>query len=94
MGEQTGSQIRATANDHMRRDLETGSKWVCTCDACREIRSLTSLDKMLDVWPLVRDIQQIEGRLDGLADASQRQNLLEQYFRLYDKLAQTVARQE
>jgi hypothetical protein len=94
MEQQTGTEIRATANEHMRRDLGTGGKWICTCDACREIRSLTSLEKMLDVWPLVREIRQVEDRLDGLRGGPERQGLLEQYFKLYDKLANVVAKRE
>jgi hypothetical protein len=92
MAEQTGSQIKATANDHMRRDMGVGGKWVCACDACREMRSLTGLEKMLDVWPLVREIRQIEDRLDGLPDGPQKQSLLDQYFGLYGKLSDIVAR--
>jgi hypothetical protein len=92
MESQTATQMRATANDHMRRDLAAGSKWVCGCDSCREMRSLTGLEKMLDVWPLVRQIREVENQLEGLGEGSERHRLVEQYFKLYDRLADVVAK--
>jgi hypothetical protein len=93
MENQTSSEIRATANDHMRRDLGAGRKWVCQCDACVQMRSLVGLDKMLDVWPLVREIREIEERLHQLGDGPDRQNLQEQYFKLYDRLADVMEKE-
>jgi hypothetical protein len=86
------SQLRATANAHMRRDLEAGGKWVCGCESCQEIRSLIGMEKVLDVRPLVRELQQLEQRLHGLPDGPQRRSLLEQYLELHDKLAEVMAK--
>src|SRR6185436_7227567 len=35
--DQDMNQMRATANAHMRRDMEGGRKWVCQCEECRQI---------------------------------------------------------
>ena len=84
-------EIKATATDHMRRDLEAGGKWACQCEACAQFRSLVGVEKVLDVRPLVRAIEEVENQLDGLPPGPDRQRLLEQYLELYDKLAVVVA---
>jgi hypothetical protein len=86
------TQMKATAQEHLRRDTKAGGKWLCTCEACSEIRSLMGMDKMLDVRPMVREIQNIGERLEALPDGPERQNLLEQYLDLHDKLAELVAK--
>lgn len=86
------SQIKATANAHMQRDIETEGKWVCECKACHGIRSLMGVEKMLEVRPLVRGVEQIEEKLHGLADGPEKRILLNQYGSLQDKLAAVVAR--
>jgi hypothetical protein len=83
--------IKATASEHMRRDLGAGGKWMCRCEACANFRSLVGVEKVLDVRPLVRAIEQTEADLDGLPPGPERQRLLEQYLELYDKLAEVVA---
>jgi hypothetical protein len=85
------TEIRATANAHMRRDLEAGPKWACECDACVQIRSLVGVEKMLDVRPLVREIEHLGTRLDELPAGPERQLVLEQYLGLHDRLADVVA---
>jgi hypothetical protein len=86
-------QFKATANAHMRRDMDAGGKWVCGCEACHGIRSLMGMDKMLDVRPLVRQIQQVEEKFQELPDGPQKRSLLEQYLKLHDKLADVVAKE-
>jgi hypothetical protein len=81
------SDLKATANAHMRRDLEQAGKWVCQCEACREFRSLLGVDKMLQVWPLVRAIEQNNERCAGLADGPEKQKLISETMALYDRLA-------
>src|SRR4051812_27646889 len=76
-------QMRATANAHMRRDIEAVRKWVCQCEECHQIRSLIGVEKTLDVRPLVREILQLEEQLDGLPDGPEMHALLEQYLKLY-----------
>jgi hypothetical protein len=84
-------EIKATATEHMRRDLDAGAKWTCQCEACVQIRSLVGVDKMLDVRPLVRAIEQMSTQLDGLPTGPERQRLWEQYLRLHDQLAAVIA---
>jgi hypothetical protein len=86
------SQISATANAHMRRDIEAGGKWTCQCEACRELRSLIGMERVLEVRPLVREIEQTEKRLKPLPDGLERQSLLEHYLKLHDRLAEVMAK--
>jgi hypothetical protein len=85
-------KMKATANDHMRRDIEAGRKWICECEPCREMRSLVGMDKLLDVRPLVREIGDIEDQLNGLPDGPEMRTLLEKYLALHDKLADAMAK--
>ncbi len=50
------------------------------------------MEKMLEVRPLVRRVEQIDERLHGLADGPEKRILLNQYGNLQDKLAEVVAR--
>jgi hypothetical protein len=86
------NDLKATADAHIRRDLEQGGKWLCQCNACREIRSLTGMDKMFQVWPLVREIQLIGERLAVLTEGTERTLLLERSLKLYDQLAEAMAK--
>jgi hypothetical protein len=86
------SQFKATANAHMRSAMEGGAKWDCECEACHEIRSLIGMEKTLDVRPLVRAIREIEDRLHNTPDDPERRRLLERYFKLYDQLADVMAK--
>jgi hypothetical protein len=86
------SQINATANAHMRRDIEAGGKWACQCEACHELRSLVGMEKVLDVRPLVREIEQTEKRLQPMPDGLERRSLLEHYLKLHDRLAEVMAK--
>jgi hypothetical protein len=84
-------EIKTTAMEHMRLDLETVSKWKCECEACVQIRSLVGVDKVLDVRPLVRSIELMGARLDGLPAGPERDRLWQQYLGLHDKLAELIA---
>lgn len=84
-------EIAATASAHMRRDLETGAKWTCQCEACASFRSLVGMEKVFEVRPLVRAIEHVEAQLDGLPPGPERQLLQEQYLGLYDRLAEVMA---
>jgi hypothetical protein len=85
------TEFKATASAHMRRDLEAGSKWACECEACAHFRSLVGVEKVLDVRPLVRDIDHLGSRLDELPAGPERQLVLERYLGLHDRLAEVVA---
>jgi hypothetical protein len=79
----------------MRRDLEAGTQWICECEACRGIRSLVGMEKMLDVRPLIREIQETEDRLKALpegASGSEKRRLQDRYLKLYDRLAEEMAK--
>jgi hypothetical protein len=86
------SQLKATANAHMRHDMEAGGKWVCECEACDGIRSLMGLEKVLGVRPLVREIQQLEQQLQALPAGPDRSSVLQHYFKLHDALADEMAK--
>jgi hypothetical protein len=86
------SLFKATANAHMRRDMEAGWKWVCQCEACQQIRSLIGMEKTLEVRQRVRELEEIEDRLSGLPEGSMRRTLLERYLQLYDQLADEMAK--
>jgi hypothetical protein len=85
------SQYKATANAHMRQEMERG-QWVCQCEACHAIRSLVDLDKMLAVRPLVRELQQAGERLAEIPEGPERRNYLEHYLKLHDRLADELAK--
>jgi hypothetical protein len=86
------SEMRATANEHIRRDMEAGRKWVCRCQDCHEIRSLIGVDKTLDVRPLVRKILRLEEQLERMPDGPDMQVVLDEYLKAYDELAEVMAR--
>ena len=81
------SRFKATADAHMRRDLESGGEWICTCEACSGIRSLEGVDKVLSVRPLVREIVETEDQLEQMPEGQEKQGVVELYHNLHDKLA-------
>ena len=85
------TDIKATASAHMRRDLEDGSKWTCACEACVHLRALVGMEKMLDVRPLARAIEQTSTRLEGMPPGPERQRLLDECLGLHDRLAAVMA---
>jgi hypothetical protein len=90
--EHTMSEMRATANAHIKRDMEAGRKWVCQCQDCHEIRSLVGVEKTLDVRPLVRRILRIEEQLEGMPDGPDMRALLDEYLKVYDELADVMSK--
>ena len=85
------SQRKATAEAHMQRDLDAGGQWVCTCEACQSIRSLSGVRKMLDVRPLLRELLHTQDRLEQEPEGPERQGLVELYHNLHDRLAKKMA---
>jgi len=85
------NEFKATASEHLKRDLEDRGKWVCQCDACVHIRSLMGVEKMLDARPLVRALEQTGAELEGLAPGPDRDRVLRRYLDLHDKLAAVIA---
>ena len=88
------SQFKATANDHMREELKRFGKWTCQCEACKEIRALVGMDKTLEVRNLVREITDVEARLDELPDGTEKKTLSARFLGLYDRLADEMAKQD
>lgn len=86
------SQFKVTANAHMRRDMDSRWKWVCTCDACQAIRSLVGMEKSLGVRELVRRVLDVEEQLAAEPDAAQKGRLMDEYCRLYDKLGDEMSK--
>jgi hypothetical protein len=87
----TMKEMKQTATEHMWRDMKTAGKWVCMCEPCREIRALMGMDKLLGVWPLVRQLQDAGGQLDDLPDGPEKQLARQQYLTLFDRLAEQMA---
>jgi hypothetical protein len=88
----TMADFKQTAQEHMWRDTRAGRKWLCTCEACREMRALTGMDKLMGIWPLVRALQQTEDQLENLPDGPEKQAVQAQHDKLYDQLAAEMAR--
>ncbi len=86
------SEMRATANAHIRRDMEAGGKWVCQCKDCHEVRSLIGVEKTLEVRPLVRKVLRMEEQLAELPEGPDKRALLEEYLKAYDELAEVMSR--
>jgi hypothetical protein len=86
------NEFRATANVHMRCDMEAGHKWICSCEACKQIRSLIGMDKTLEMRQRVRELEEIEERLDGLPHGAAKDILRDRYLALYDQLADEMAK--
>jgi hypothetical protein len=86
------SRFKATADAHMRRDLESAGTWICTCEACSGIRSLEGVDKLLAVRPLIREIVETEDRLELLPEGQEKQGVVELYHNLHDKLADEMSK--
>ena len=84
-------ELHDIASAHMWRDMQAARKWICTCDACREIRALVGMDKLLGVWPLVRAVQDVEDQLKETPDGPEKQALRQQQDKLYDLLAAEMA---
>jgi len=85
------TDFKATATEHMRRDLEAVSKWVCACEACVQVRSLVGVERVLGVRPLIREIERVGTELDVLPAGPDRQRLFERYLGLHDQLAAAMA---
>src|SRR5262249_32269742 len=88
----TSKQIKETSQAHMRRDLDSGGEWVCSCEACLGSRSLTGIEKVLDIRPLIREIEQIEDQLPDLPPGPERDAARVRYETLHDALAEVMAR--
>lgn len=84
---------KATADAHMRRDMEAQRKWLCTCEACQAIRSLMGMEKAFSVRDLVRQVLEVETQLETEPDACQKQRLLDRYWQLYDELVDEMSKQ-
>jgi hypothetical protein len=85
-------EFKDTATAHMSRDMRAGGKWRCECDACREIRALMGMDKLLDVWPLVRALEQLHDEIEVMPDGDEKDARRAESDKLYDKLAAEMAR--
>jgi len=86
------SAYKATANVHMRRDLDAQRKWACNCEACQAIRSLVGMDKTVRVRDLVRQVVAVEEQLAMATDDASKQSLMNDYLRLYDELGNEMSK--
>jgi hypothetical protein len=72
--------------------MKTARKWICACEDCREIRTLLGMDKLLNVWPRVRQLLETEAMLNDLPEGEEKQRCREDYLRLHDQLAEVLAK--
>lgn len=86
------NQIKATANEHLNRDLDAGGQWVCGCEACTHMRSLSGVQKMIAVRPLVRQLERTAAELEGMPTGPDRERVLKQYLELHDQLAAVMVK--
>jgi hypothetical protein len=86
------TEFKATASEHLSRDLEAGGTWVCACEACTHMRSLSGVQKMIAVRPLVRAIEQTAALLEGMPPSPDRERVLRQHLELHDQLAAVMVR--
>jgi hypothetical protein len=86
------SQVNETARSHMQRDTESGGKWTCSCLECSEVRSLVGMEKVMEVWLCVRELNAAEEKLNGIPDGPEKESLWTHYLSLIDQLAARVAR--
>jgi hypothetical protein len=86
------NEFKQTASTHMRRDFDAGGKWLCSCEACHEIRSLVGIKERLGIRPLITEIEKTEDRLKGLPDGPKKFTLQNRYLRLLDQLADELAK--
>jgi hypothetical protein len=85
-------RMKATVRDHVQRDLQSGGLWSCKCNDCEQIRSLIGVEKMLEVRPLVREVERIEEHLARLQEGAERLELTKRYLALHDRLADAMAK--
>ena len=86
------NEFKQTGSAHLRRDFEAGVKWVCTCEACHEIRSQVGIKETRAIQPIITEIEKTEDRLKGLPDGPKRFSLQDRYLRLLDQLADELAK--
>ena len=85
-------EIKATASEHLNRDLEAVGQWVCPCEACSHMRSLGGVQKMISVRPLVRAIEQTAAELEGMPPGPDRERVLKHHLELHDQLAAVMVK--
>ena len=85
-------RMKATVREHVQRDLQSAGLWSCKCDDCKQIRSLIGVEKVLEVRPMIREIERIEKRLASLPEGAERRTLTEKYLALHDQLAGIMAK--
>jgi hypothetical protein len=84
--------LKDTATAHMTRDMRAGGKWRCDCEACREIRALMGMDKLLGIWPLIRALEQLHSEIEEMRESPEKQARRGEWEKLYDELAAEMAR--
>jgi hypothetical protein len=85
------SRVNETSRAHMQRDMGTAGQWTCDCSECHEVRSLIGIEKVLQVWAAVRELDAAEVQLSRIPDGSEKQGVWAHYLTLLDQLAAKVA---
>ena len=62
------------------------------CEACHQMRSLVGMDKMLEIWPLVKQVREAQDQVEQIPDGAEKQGVVELYHNLTDQLANKMAK--
>jgi hypothetical protein len=79
------------AHAHLQRDLGETKTWTCECEACRHMRSLVGMEKMLEIWPLVNQVSEAQHQIERTPDGAEKEGVVELYHNLSDQLATKMA---
>jgi hypothetical protein len=85
------TSFKEIAHAHLSRDLEQSKEWTCTCEACHNMRSLVGMEKMLELWPLVNRVREVQDQVEKAPEGQEKQGVVELYHNLSDKLANKMA---
>ena len=86
------ASFKEIAHAHLRRDMDETKTWTCECEACHQMRSLVGMDKMLEIWPLVKQVREAQDQVEQIPDGAEKQGVVELYHNLTDQLANKMAK--
>ena len=91
MADETTS-FKEIAHAHLHRDLQASNEWTCACEACGHMRSLVGMEKMLEIWPLVKQVREVQDRIENAHDGAEKEGVVELYHNLSDRLADKMGK--
>jgi hypothetical protein len=91
MADETNS-FKEIAQAHLHRDLEATNRWTCECEACHHMRSLVGMEKMLEIWPLVKQVREVQDQIEHTPAGAEKEGVVELYHNLSDRLADKMGK--